>query len=139
KQIGLGTMMYIQDYDERFPYYNWGCHSCNENGNAGYPAGDDADGCPLGTMSATDPRFGAYSQAAWYNAIQPYVKNVGIFQDPSDRKQWRVSYCISFPASVYPTWQNSTWTSYAWNESASGRSQAAFSSPASDLLWSDYI
>jgi len=137
KQIGLGTMMYIQDYDERFPYYNWGCHSCNESGNAGY--GPGTAGCPLGTMSAGDARFGAYSSAAWYNAVNPYIKNTQLYQDPSDKSQWQPGYCISFPQTVWPTYQNSVWASYAWNESASGASQANYSSPASDLMWSDYI
>ncbi len=143
KQIGLGTMMYIQDYDERFPYYNWGCHSCNESGNAGLGAG--SPNCPLGVMSGNDPRFGAYSAAAWFNAIQPYIKNSQLFQDPSDKRQWQPGYCISFPhervyqPGVSNVWRNSVWQSYAWNESASGQTLANYSSPASDLMWSDYV
>jgi prepilin-type N-terminal cleavage/methylation domain-containing protein/prepilin-type processing-associated H-X9-DG protein len=137
KQLGLGTMMYVQDYDERFPYYNWGCHSCNESGNAGYGAG--TAGCPLGVMSAGDPRFVSYSMAAWYNSVQPYIKNTGLFQDPSDKSQWAPGYCISFPQTVFPTYQNSTWTSYGWNEGASGQPLARYNSPAHDLMWSDYI
>jgi len=133
KQIGLGTMMYVQDYDERFPYYNWGCMSCNESGN-----GTCTDPGP-NHMSGSDPRFVAYSAAAWYNAIQPYVKNTGIFQDPSDKKQWQPGYCIAFPLSLGTNYQRSTWTSYGWNESASGSALAAFQSPASDLMWSDYV
>lgn len=138
KQIGLGTLMYVQDYDERFPYYNWGCHSCNESGNAG-------GGCTElpGPMSGTDPRFGAYSAGAWYNSVQPYIKNTGIFQDPSDKRQWQPGYCINFPQSVYVpgtnSWTRSTWASYGWNESASGVPLARYTSPASDLMWSDYI
>jgi prepilin-type N-terminal cleavage/methylation domain-containing protein/prepilin-type processing-associated H-X9-DG protein len=139
KQIGLGTMMYIQDYDERFPYYNWGCHSCNESGND--PA---AQNCPNGVMSGSDPRFAAYSMAAWYNSVNPYIKNSQLFQDPSDKSQWQPGYCINFPHErVYQpgtnSWTRSTWASYGWNESASGRSQANYSSPAHDLMWSDYI
>src|SRR5579871_1607603 len=43
KQLGTGTMMYVQDYDERFPYYNWGMFCCNEDnsgcgGNQEFPA-----------------------------------------------------------------------------------------------------
>jgi len=142
KQIGLGTMMYIQDYDERFPYYNWGCHSCNESGNSG--AGPRAD-CPLGEMSGNDPRFGSYSAAAWYNSVNPYIKNAQLYQDPSDKQQWQPGYCISFPhdqvyrQGVNNVWQNSRWASYAWNESASGNNLANYQSPASDLMWSDYI
>jgi len=134
KQIGLGTMMYVQDYDERFPYYNWGCHSCNESGNDG-----GSTNCPMGTLSGSDPRFINYSAAAWYNSIQPYIKNHQLFQDPSDKQQWQPGYCIAFPASLGVNYQQSTWASYGWNESASGNTLANYQSPASDLMWSDYI
>jgi prepilin-type N-terminal cleavage/methylation domain-containing protein/prepilin-type processing-associated H-X9-DG protein len=128
KQLGLGTMMYAQDYDEHWPDYNWGLESCNESGNAGGP----------GTVDSSAPIFQYYSQSAWCNSIQPYVKNIGIFQDPSDKLQLQVSYCISFPQSVYPNWHNSTYVSYGWCESCSGNTIAASSSPASDMLWADY-
>jgi prepilin-type N-terminal cleavage/methylation domain-containing protein len=133
KQIGLGTMMYTQDYDERFPYYNWGLMSCNESGNAGGP----------GTLSGDSPGFGAYSAAAWCNSVMPYVKNTQIFQDPSDKHQWQPGYCINFPQTIWvpgtKSWQKSQYVSYGWNESASGSKLASYASPASDLLWSDYI
>jgi len=135
KQLGLGTMMYVQDYDERYPYYNWGCMSCNESGN-----GTCND--PPGHLSGDVAQFAAYSAAAWCNSIQPYIKNTGIFQDPSDKLQWGPGYCINFPQSIFvpgtKSWQKSQYVSYGWNESASGAKQAAYSSPASDLLWSDY-
>src|SRR5438552_9807604 len=54
KQLGLGTMMYVQDYDERFPYYNWGLMSCNESGN------DPAQGPHY---NGADPKFAPYSAA----------------------------------------------------------------------------
>jgi prepilin-type N-terminal cleavage/methylation domain-containing protein/prepilin-type processing-associated H-X9-DG protein len=133
KQLGLGTQMYAQDYDERFPYYNWGLMSCNESGNAG----------GSGTLSGNDPAFEAYSAAAWCNSIQPYIKNIGIFQDPSDKMQWQPGYCINFPQSNFragqSSWQRSTYVSYGWAEGMSGKTLAALQSPASDLLWSDYI
>src|SRR2546421_9358267 len=72
KQLGTATMMYIQDYDERFPHYDWGVESCNESGNAGGP----------NTLSGNSPNFGAYSASAWCNSLQPYIKNLGVFQDP---------------------------------------------------------
>jgi prepilin-type N-terminal cleavage/methylation domain-containing protein/prepilin-type processing-associated H-X9-DG protein len=130
KQLALGTMMYSQDYDEKWPYYNWGLMSCTDGGV-------NTSGTP-GATSSSDPIFQYYSQAAWCNAVQPYVKNVGIFQDPSDKHQFQISYCISFPQSVYPNWQKSTYVSYGWCESCSGNTIAASSSPAGDLLWADY-
>jgi prepilin-type N-terminal cleavage/methylation domain-containing protein/prepilin-type processing-associated H-X9-DG protein len=54
KQIGTGVMMYIQDYDERYPI--------------GYVyTGADAS-----------------TAVAWCQLVVPYVKNAGIFKCPSD-------------------------------------------------------
>jgi len=134
KQLGLATMMYVQDYDEVFPYYNWGLMSCNESGN-------DTSQSPR--YSGDDAAFAPYSAAAWCNSLQPYVKNIGLFQDPGDKHQWQPGYCINFPQSIFQpgtkSWTRSRWLSYAWSESASGTKLAAYESPASDLLWSDYI
>lgn len=133
KQLGTATMMYIQDYDETFPSYNWGLESCNESGNGG----------GAGTVSGNDPLFRYYNQSAWCNSLQPYIKNLGIFQDPSDKLQWQPGYCINFPESNFApggnTWQKSTYVSYGWAESMSGKKQAALQNPANDLVWSDYI
>ena len=67
KQIGLSTMMYVQDYDGLFPMA------------AAWPY--DTTG-----MSA-DQRFGAAGDAAgtafWQNLIYPYAKNKKIFTCPS--------------------------------------------------------
>ena len=133
KQIGTGTMMYVQDYDEKFPYYDWGLMSCNESGN---------DSAKSPHYSGDDANFAAYSASAWCNSLQPYVKNSGVFQDPSDKHQFASSYCINFPQTIFKpgtqSWKKSTYISYGWNENASGQSLAAYTSPASDLLWSDY-
>jgi len=127
KELGLGTMMYLQDYDEHWPYYNWGLMSCSDVGTGGQ------------SVASSNPLFQYYEQCAWCNSVQPYIKNIGIFQDPSDKHQWQPGYCISFPQSVYPNFHQSTYISYGWNESASGQTLAAYNSPSSDLLWSDYI
>ncbi len=58
KQIGMGLMMYAQDYDERFPRVYTASFGVN-NG----------------------PRD-------WKSDINPYVKNVGVFRCPSKPKQW---------------------------------------------------
>lgn len=133
RQLGTGTAMYVQDYDEQFPYYNWGLMSCNESGNGG----------GAGTLSGDVAGFREYSAAAWCNSVQPYIKNLGIFQDPGDRRKWQPGYCINFPQEIFQagtkSWQKSTYVSYGWNESASGQKLAAYQSPASDLLWCDYI
>jgi len=59
KQLSLGFMMYVQDYDETFPYWNWG----------------DS----YGSGSRTPNHFESF----WANAIYPYVKNGGVYACPS--------------------------------------------------------
>ena len=63
KQIGLGIVQYVQDYDERFP----------ESRNAGtaLPAN--------GTFGAT-----VTASAPWHVVIQPYVKSYQLFKCPSN-------------------------------------------------------
>jgi len=130
KELGLATMMYVQDYDEHLPYYNWGVMSCSEVGTGG------------ASISGNSPLFQYYSASAWCNALQPYIKNLGIFQDPGDKWKVQAPYCINFPQSNFvagqSTWNKSTWISYGWNESSSGQALAAYQSPASDIVWGDY-
>jgi prepilin-type N-terminal cleavage/methylation domain-containing protein len=60
KQMGLGVMMYIQDYDETFPpayYYN----------------------------AVTGGNLDANGIQHWSGFVQPYIKNAGIFVCPSDK------------------------------------------------------
>jgi prepilin-type N-terminal cleavage/methylation domain-containing protein/prepilin-type processing-associated H-X9-DG protein len=59
KQLTLGFMMYVQDYDETFPFWNWG---------DSYIKG-----------SRTPNHFESF----WVNAIYPYVKNGGVYACPS--------------------------------------------------------
>src|SRR5438876_11346932 len=54
KQINLGMQQYIQDYDEKFPGWEWG------------------------------DRYSEDSGSFWDNAIMPYVKNIKVFQCPDD-------------------------------------------------------
>src|SRR6266853_1824422 len=63
KQLSLGFMMYVQDYDETFPYWNWG----------------DS----FGSGSRTPNHFESF----WINAIYPYVKNGQVFACPSSNDQ----------------------------------------------------
>jgi len=63
KQLGLGMMQYLQDYDEKFPAWQWG----------GTPPND---------------RFHEDSGSYWCNAIYPYVKNTAVYRCPSDPLEW---------------------------------------------------
>ena len=81
KQLGLGFMMYVQDYDENYPFWQWG---------ASYVSG-----------SPTPNNF----TSIWFNAIYPYVKNAGVYacpnaNDHSTIKQnniWNWTNTASFP------------------------------------------
>ncbi|MEN6303120.1 MAG: DUF1559 domain-containing protein [Armatimonadia bacterium] len=67
KQMGVSVMMYAQDYDER------------------YPAVQNTGG-PFTYNGYT------HSQTLWYMAIEPYHKNVQIFNCPSADSTWRGQY-----------------------------------------------
>lgn len=81
KQLGLGTIMYSQDYDERFP-------------NGGLERGCGYMGGPLtpqqvygGILSAWVPSGGWAAHPGWdvaNGAIYPYVKNRDVYHCPSD-------------------------------------------------------
>ncbi len=55
KQIGIGTVMYMQDYDEMLPYAQ-----CWDPAQGAMPAG-----------------------VYWFQVIQPYLKNTGVLKCPS--------------------------------------------------------
>lgn len=79
KQIGLGFMQYVQDYDEKFPmayYYADGVYNCNggpAQTNASMPGAvfRGYDGCSAGHF------------ITWMDQIFPYVKSVQLFVCPS--------------------------------------------------------
>jgi prepilin-type N-terminal cleavage/methylation domain-containing protein len=63
KQLGLGFMMYVQDYDENFPYWAWGNSSTNAPCTGNVACG--------------------HFESIWFNAIYPYVKNAGVYACPN--------------------------------------------------------
>jgi prepilin-type N-terminal cleavage/methylation domain-containing protein/prepilin-type processing-associated H-X9-DG protein len=63
KQLNLAIQMYIQDYDENFPYWNWNRQA--EGGSIPSPGRN-------------------HFENLWFNAIYPYVKNAQIYACPSD-------------------------------------------------------
>lgn len=79
KQIGLGIMQYVQDYDETYPC-NW-----------------------VSGLWQTQPAPGL--NAKWMDLIQPYVKNDGIFNCPSDANKTRAYiYKDRLPAASDVSW-----------------------------------
>jgi prepilin-type N-terminal cleavage/methylation domain-containing protein/prepilin-type processing-associated H-X9-DG protein len=81
KQLGLSTMMYIQDYDETYPL------------TLPY-----ADGWITGVLvdvpanwRVNDPFYVGVMSAVWPNSTNSYVKNYGLLQCPSGIKTDRVA------------------------------------------------
>ena len=70
KQMNLGIQMYIQDYDESFPFWAWG---------QSYSGG--ADGWNGPGSKGTPNHF----ESLWINSIYPYTKNGQIYACPNDK------------------------------------------------------
>ena len=109
KQVGLGVMQYVQDYDETYPHdgcaANVGCGATN--------------GVWDGDMFTSVLR--------WVNRIQPYVKSANIFQCPS---------CSPSGANRLGYWTNGT--VFATNTNGVV-SMAAISAPAEVIMFYDDI
>lgn len=75
KQIGLGMMQYLQDYDERYAPYSWRDSPQRIQTTAGMPGrkywvnGNDG--------------FASNYLVSWMDIIYPYVKSTQVFQCPS--------------------------------------------------------
>jgi prepilin-type N-terminal cleavage/methylation domain-containing protein/prepilin-type processing-associated H-X9-DG protein len=80
KQIGTAMLMYVQDYDERFPKQYWGA-------GTGYP-------WPSGQIAA----------GMWIPSVYPYIKNIQLMQCPSNSSRWTGNYVgngFSYPYNSY--------------------------------------
>jgi prepilin-type N-terminal cleavage/methylation domain-containing protein/prepilin-type processing-associated H-X9-DG protein len=121
KQVGIGTMMYIQDFDEVM-----------------LPAHLDYPDSVIGNFTGTSPWGTGMAQdwkRFWPYIIQPYVKNFGITgcpdQSATDGPDWAVN----------PTGERKNIgitindTMSTWNESTS--SFAAVNKPAEMVLFAD--
>lgn len=67
KQLGLAAMMYVQDYDGRYP-------------STAFPVAEDVLPCPDGNGTCS---------ANWAIRIYPYTKSVQVFTCPSDTRTWK--------------------------------------------------
>ena len=65
KQLGTASTMYVQDYDETFPYHYW-------------PAGNGSYALPDGRLYQ--------GHIGWTCQFYPYIKNKQVFICPSDSK-----------------------------------------------------
>jgi len=84
KQIGLGFMMYVQDYDERFPPPLWEKPGVSGSLTASdFVAPGSADNStPAGNFKVS-PGSGSAKLYTWMDFIFPYVKSVQLFVCPS--------------------------------------------------------
>ncbi len=82
KQIGLGFMQYVQDYDETYPVRSW-------NGGAG----DCFDPRSVGATSGVANPY--CTTWAWISQIQPYLKNTEVFVCKGDRDPKRLTRTTS--------------------------------------------
>jgi len=101
KQLGLGVMMYVQDYDEMYPCNNWDtpfiATADNESRSLTYP-----------------------SAMQWMWHIMPYMKNKQILVCPSDasagKNDWRGYWVPPGAPSCNDAWGIPTPISYAHNQ-----------------------
>jgi prepilin-type N-terminal cleavage/methylation domain-containing protein/prepilin-type processing-associated H-X9-DG protein len=132
KQLTLGFMMYVQDYDETFPFWNWG----------------DS----YGSGSKTPNHFESF----WVNAIYPYVKNGGVYACPSSNDRstlyqnlaWAWLQQSQFPTSGFVQAMINQTVNYGMSEpletgnacgtnGESGCADAGLPQPANTLLMAD--
>lgn len=79
KQLGMGMMQYVQDYDETYPQMYW-----NTNGTVGVvqtQAGTPGRKYKVGYTSGSANQGYWFS---WMDAIYPYVKSLEIYDCPSN-------------------------------------------------------
>jgi len=82
KQIGLATMMYVQDYDERYPLGIVG--DIPVTAPTGYLSGSAyCTGMPCGEFTVGDGHNSSGKYVSWMDLLQPYTKSVQVFVCPS--------------------------------------------------------
>ena len=83
KQIGLGMMMYVQDYDEQYPVGIVG----DLDVDASTPLSGSAycTGMPCDDFTVSDGHATTGKLMSWMDLLQPYTKSVQIFVCPSQQ------------------------------------------------------
>lgn len=117
KQMGTATMMYVQDYDERYPYLDPAYNGVTAIG-IGLPNG----------QTLTKPFVWA-----WPLQLYPYIKNQQVFVCPSDGFKGAYSWGPVYdPNSSSSIWDKPLPMSYVINEEAyqNGMALAAVNFPA---------
>lgn len=102
KQIGLGILMYVQDYDERYPISTYG-PTGGTSSNTSVPAGKF-------TVSWSNYTSTPYHWYSWMDIIFPYVKSVQLFDCPSATDNTRGSYGYNMAFSGRANLHNVDWS-----------------------------
>ena len=129
KQIGLGIMMYTQDYDERYPP--------RLVGTWGTPASyikQTNPAMPGYLFSTSDGGHGGH-WVTWMDVIYPYTKSTQIFVCPS------VNNGITSGGPAYPSYGYSVYMAYnapGPPTHISGITLSAVNAPAQSMMCMDY-
>lgn len=129
KQIGLAFKMYVQDFDEKWPY--------NQNATTG---GDAINCCTNGQLNSDGVDF-AYNGFV-SNAIRSYTKDQAIYICPDNQGYY--TFADPWSNGGGPNNDGSQTFSYAFNyksdyygTSNSGVKEAAFQQPATAIIMGD--
>lgn len=124
KQLGLGTMMYIQDYDELMP------QSVSNVGGVWLTTFWHM--VPPDWSSATSHQAVIGSPFVWANSTQPYVKNYQVLRCPSASEVRSTIARFTYSAQL----KQPIATSYTYNGLLNSYSQAGMVAPASlPMIW----
>lgn len=83
KQIGLGMMMYVQDYDEQYPVGIVG--DLDVNNSTPLSGAAYCTGMPCAIFSVSDGHATGGNIMSWMDLLQPYTKSTQIFVCPSQQ------------------------------------------------------
>ncbi len=81
KQIGLSVLMYMADYDDRYPRND----DCSPNSSLN-PALNSRPFNPTGQGCVSAPFHYRMNHYAWQKWVMPYVKNLQLFEHPGRQK-----------------------------------------------------
>jgi prepilin-type N-terminal cleavage/methylation domain-containing protein/prepilin-type processing-associated H-X9-DG protein len=124
KQIGLGLMMYAQDYDEMLAGNHKGAPH-NNQGDSG-----TAPGTAIGYLDTDETKV----RRNWNRDIQPYLKNTQIYVCPNARpRSSGPTATTAFLETTDPLGRNG---SYKLNGLVEGQAMAVMPNPA-DLIFAD--
>lgn len=112
KQIALGFIQYIQDYDEKFPPIASNTLPNNAGANVAWGPDYSTGPAPNGPYVIVP------------GMLQPYIKANQLFQDPSGPR----------PGGTIAAAAGNTINGYMYNDLLAGKSQAAASAVASTVL-----